>query len=97
MGAASGENWTMPNGTDAPGKTFPPFAVPIKGLTSLTLSVPGVWARPKGKVAVRRAIAANERQSSEELAIPNRVSEVLVVDCRIEIGRFELPATFSDE
>jgi hypothetical protein len=65
MGVASGENWTMPNGTEAPGKTFPPFAVPMKGLTSLTISETGAWARPKGRVAVRRAIAAKDRQSWE--------------------------------
>src|SRR4051795_5215712 len=33
-GVASGENWTMPKGMVAPGKTLPPFVVPTSGLTS---------------------------------------------------------------
>src|SRR2546421_8040625 len=49
----SGLNDAMPNGSTAPGKTFPPLAVPISGLTNAVGSATAAGSAARAGVAAR--------------------------------------------
>ena len=42
MISVAGLNWTAPKGTDAPGKVFPVFSVPLVGLTCFA-KLSNIW------------------------------------------------------
>src|SRR2546430_185722 len=61
----SGLKENMPNGRTAPGNTLPPFAVPIKGLTSV------VGSARDGSAAAGGAASSGATQPGDAAAAPS--------------------------